>query len=284
MKVRQIKELVREYNLGISPRRLGQHFLVDARALSRIAQGLEVQPGDRVLEIGAGLGALTEELLGGGATLYAVERDPRFLKVLSGRFRDRANLQLVHADILKLDLGSYAMGEEGSLRIAGNIPYSLTSPILEFLLHQRRWVRRVVLTIQKEVADRIVAKPATKAYSSLTVLVAVAFQPSVVFSISPGAFYPRPEVTSSVLRLDPLASPLVPAEEQDQFLRWVRGVFLHRRKTLLNAIRTSGQDPGQGRDALERTLERIGLDPGCRAETLGLEPLLSLYRATLVEV
>ncbi len=279
LRVREIKELVREHNLGISPRRLGQHFLVDPRPLARIAQELSAGAGDRVLEIGAGLGALTEELLQSGATLYAVERDARFLRVLTSRFRDAPNLQLVRSDILRVDLASYALGEPKSLLIIGNIPYSLTSPILEFLLHQRRWVRRVLLTIQKEVADRIVAQPGTKAYSSLTVLVGVAFTPSIVFTIPPGSFYPQPKVTSAVLRLDPLSEPVVSPEEEEGILRLVRGLFTHRRKTLLNGLLTSGRKIGK--EELLQRLHKSGIDPNRRAETFSLKELAALYRAMI---
>ncbi|MBI3322928.1 MAG: ribosomal RNA small subunit methyltransferase A [Candidatus Omnitrophica bacterium] len=277
MNAREIKELVRHYNLGISPRRLGQHFLVDGRALARIAQEAGAGPGDRVVEIGAGLGALTEELLGSGATVYAVERDSRFLKVLTDRFRERSNLQLVRSDVLKLDLASYALGEPGSLRVIGNIPYSLTSPILEFLQRQRRWVRRVLLTIQREVAQRILAEPGTKEYSSITLFVRSAFEPSVLFNIPPGSFYPRPQVTSSVLRLEPLAEPPISPEQEERVLKLVRGLFTHRRKTLLNALRTSGLK--MERQELLRRLQGAGIRPDCRPETLGLPEVVALEAA-----
>ena len=115
MNVRAIKELIRHYNLGISPRRLGQHFLVDPKVLARLGGQIEAKPDDRVLEIGAGLGALTEQLLQTGAVVYAVERDARFLRVLTDRFRNAANLQFVRSDILRVDLSSYAMGDKHSL-------------------------------------------------------------------------------------------------------------------------------------------------------------------------
>lgn len=277
LRVRDIKELIRHYNLGISPRRLGQHFLVDSRALARLAGEVQAQPGDRVLEIGAGLGALTEELLQTGAVVYAVERDARFLRVLTDRFRSAANLQLVRSDILRVDLGSYALGEPHSLQVIGNLPYSLTSPILEFLLHQRQWIRRAMLTIQKEVADRIVARPGNKTYSSLTVLVQVAFKPSVAFTISPGAFYPQPKVTSAVLRLDPLSEPSIPAEEEQGVLKLVRAVFTYRRKTLLNALATSG---GWGRrEEILPCLKQAGIDPSRRPESFGLDEFLQIHRS-----
>ena len=269
--VRDIKEIVRKYNLGISPRRMGQCFLVDGRALSRIAQEMEAQEGDSVLEIGAGLGALTSELLQSGAVVYAVERDRRFLQVLTDRFREESRLQLVRSDILQVDLASYAQGVPKSLRVIGNIPYSMTSPILEFLLKQRRWVRRVLLTVQKEVADRIIAKPGNKTYSSISLLVQIAFKPTIAFTIHPGAFYPQPKVTSAVLRLDPLDTPAVPADREEGVLKLVRALFTHRRKTLLNALLTGGIEIP--REELLRRLKEAQIDPVRRPETLGLDDL-----------
>ncbi len=277
MNTRAIKEIVRRYNLAISPRRMGQNFLVDPRMLARIAATVEATAGDIVLEIGAGLGALTGELLQSGATVYAVERDARFVRVLTDRFREAANLQMVRSDILRLDLGSYAMGEPKRILVAGNIPFSMTSPILEFLLHQRRWVRRVVLTVQKEVALRIIAEPGTKEYASITLLTQIAFRPKIAFTIPPNAFYPQPKVTSAVMCLEPLSEPVVPPEEEEGVLRLVRMLFTHRRKTLLNALSFSGK--AEDRSILRGALEKAGLDPIRRPDTLGFGELLKLRRA-----
>jgi len=256
---------------------MGQCFLVDGRQLSRIAGELGARPGDSVLEIGAGLGALTDELLKSGATVYAVERDRRFLQVLTDRLRDQGSLQLVRSDILEMDLGSYAMGTPHSLLVVGNIPYSLTSPILEFLLKQRTWVKRVLLTIQKEVADRIVAKPGGKVCSSISLMVQVAFKPSIAFTIHPGAFYPQPKVTSALLRLDPLEKPVVPPDQEEAVLKLVRGIFTHRRKTLLNALLTAGIDLDKEETA--RRLKAVGIDPVRRPETLHLAELVKIQAA-----
>lgn len=275
--VRDIKEIVKKYNLGISPRKMGQCFLIDGRALTRIATELGPKEGDTVLEIGAGLGALTSELLQTGAMVYAVEKDNRFLDVLTDRYKEDARLQLVRSDILKVDLGSYAQGVPKSLLVIGNIPYSMTSPILEFLLHQRRWVKRVLLTIQKEVADRIVAKPGTKAYSSLSLMVGVAFRPSIAFTIHAGAFYPQPKVTSALLRLDPLEAPAVPEEQEEGVLKLARLIFGYRRKTLLNALSTGGV-PLPKEELLKR-LEQAKIDPQRRPETLDLKDLVRLHAA-----
>ncbi len=276
MNVRTIKELIRHYHLGISPRRMGQNFLVDPKALERIARAIGATPEDRVLEIGAGLGALTEALLATGAVVQAVERDAGFLRVLTDRFKESDHLQLIRSDVLQLDLGSIAVGEPKSLLVIGNIPFSMTSPILEFLLRQRQWVKRAVLTVQKEVAQRIVARPNTKQYSSITLLVQVAFKPAIAFTIPPNAFYPQPKVTSAVLRLDPLAQPPVPPEEEEGVLRLTRLLFQHRRKTLLNSLITGGIE--LGKEEILRRLKEAQLDPARRPETLSLTEMVVLRR------
>ena len=276
LNVRAIKELIRQYNLGISPRRLGQRFLVDPKVLTRIATAVGATPEDQVLEIGAGLGALTEALLETGASITAVERDIRFSRILQDRFGPLKKFKLVQADFLRLNLADYSDQQPQSLLIAGNIPYSITSLILEFLVHQRIWVKRAVLTLQKEVAQRIVAQPGSKTYSSITLLVKVAFKPSIAFMISPSAFYPQPEVTSAVLRLDPLSEPVVPAEEQEAVLKLIRLLFTHRRKTLLNCLNIPRG--GLAKEEILRRLNKAEIDPTRRPETFALSEFISLHR------
>ncbi|MBI3333717.1 MAG: ribosomal RNA small subunit methyltransferase A [Candidatus Omnitrophica bacterium] len=272
-----IKDLVRQHNLGISPRRLGQHFLVDPRALERIVATVGAGPEDHVLEIGAGLGALTEGLLESGARVTAVERDRRFARVLESRFGRRENFRLLKGDALLLDLADLAAGNPRSLLVVGNIPYSITSPILAFLLRQRQWVKRALLTIQKEVAQRIVAPPGGKACSSISLFVRVAFKPAIAFTIHPGAFYPQPKVTSAVLRLDPLEAPAVPAEEEEAVLKLVRSIFTHRRKTLLNALALPQVE--LSKEEILRRLRQAGIDPTRRPETFSLQEMVILSRA-----
>jgi 16S rRNA (adenine1518-N6/adenine1519-N6)-dimethyltransferase len=140
-------------------------------------------------------------------------------------------------------------------------------------------VRRVLLTIQKEVADRIVAQPGNKTYSSISLGVQIAFKPSIAFTIHPGAFYPQPKVTSAVLRLDPLEEPAVPPEQEEAILKLVRSIFTHRRKTLLNALLTGGVSIPK--EELQRRLKEAGIDPIRRPETLGLQDLVRLQAALL---
>lgn len=277
MNVRAIKELIRQYQMGISPRRMGQCFLVDTEALARVALTLGATSQDRILEIGAGLGALTDQLVSIQAPIIAVEKDPRFFKVLSDRFRGVPNVELVQADVLKINLSSYTQAPSQGLLLVGNIPYSMTSLILEWMLSQRRWIRRAVLTVQKEVAQRIVASCGSKVYSSISVLVQVAFKPSIAFYISPGAFYPQPKVTSAVLSLKPLVRRVVPPEKEEAVLKLTRQLFLHRRKTLLNALELSGL--GLDRQVLRTLLESARMDPSVRPERLAIEEILRLSNA-----
>ncbi len=276
LNVRAIKELIEFYQLGISPRRLGQHFLIDSRILERITHTLGPVPSDRILEIGPGLGALTEVLLKSKSLIFAVEKDQRFIQVLQGRFKEAENLTLIHSDVLRVDPARFTEGKLHSLLIAGNIPYSLTSPILEFLVKHRKWVKRAILTIQQEVAARLIAKPGTKEYSSLTLFVQVAFQPTVAFQISPHAFYPQPKVTSSVVLLNPFSEPAMPEEEEKAVLRLIRLIFTHRRKTILNALALAGI--GGDKTELVKHMEKIGLDPIRRPETFTLAELRLLNR------
>lgn len=273
---RGIKDLVRQHNLGISPRRMGQNFLVDPKALSRIVSVIGAAPGDRVIEIGPGLGALTEELVATGATVTAIEKDWGFMKVLEDRFKEIQNLTLIHSDILKTDLATYAGGAPKSLLVVGNVPFSMTSPILEFLLKHRQWVKRAVLTIQKEVAQRIVAQPGTKVYSSITLLVQAAFVPSIAFTISPGSFYPQPKVTSAVVRLDPVPESVIPPAEEEAVLKLVRQLFTHRRKTLLNALALRGV--GVEKEQLLHRLASAGINPTWRPEAFTLQEMAKLHR------
>jgi 16S rRNA (adenine1518-N6/adenine1519-N6)-dimethyltransferase len=253
---------------------------VDPRIQERIVQAIGATPEDRLLEIGAGLGALTEGLLKSAGFVTAIERDAKFCKVLADRFQGAANFELIHGDILRQDLNVLSNGNPKSLLIIGNIPFSLTSPILEFLLSQRQWVKRALLTVQKEVAQRIIAPPGIKAYSSISILVQVAFRPSIAFTIPPNAFYPQPEVTSAILRLDPLSEPVVPPDEEEGVLKLARGLFQHRRKTLWNALRYLEGMPKE--ESLEKALRHTALDPRRRPETLGLEEVARLHRALVI--
>ncbi|MEB3300073.1 MAG: 16S rRNA (adenine(1518)-N(6)/adenine(1519)-N(6))-dimethyltransferase RsmA [Candidatus Sericytochromatia bacterium] len=258
-------------------RSLGQNFLQDASVLDRILEAAAPGPGDTVLEIGPGKGALTERLLATGARVVAVELDERLRPLLRVLEANHANLRVVWGDIMELSWAELGVSE-GALLVA-NIPYYLTSPLLLRTLGAEDAndavgpFRRLVLMVQEEVADRLLAQPGTKAWGALTVAVRQRADVARICRVSRGAFRPVPGVDSAVVRLDPLPAWRVPAERPARFRRVVRAVFAQRRKTLRNALRAGGWSV----DAVEAACAE--LDPLVRGETLDLSQLVKVADA-----
>jgi 16S rRNA (adenine1518-N6/adenine1519-N6)-dimethyltransferase len=211
-------------------RRLGQHFLADPRILARIADALEADSADTVLEIGPGRGGLTEALLARAGQVIAIEKDRDLVAPLRARLPEA---RVVEGDALDLDW--YGLVQAPFL-VAGNIPYNVTSPLLDKALLPPR-PKRIVFLVQKEVADRVTADAATPAYGALSIGIQVAAKAERLFTVPAGAFQPRPKVDSAVLRLTPLAEPLVTDEQRDSFRALVVGLFGFRRKQMLRALR-----------------------------------------------
>lgn len=225
----------------MSPKKfLGQHFLHDPGILARIADLAEIAPGDTVLEIGPGPGGLTAELLRRTSRVFAIEKDADLIPALRQRFPD---LILTHGDALELDW--HAIAGPGPLRIVGNIPYNITSPLLERALTPPRPLV-VVFLVQKEVAERVAAPPGGKEYGALSVGIQAVAQVERKFTVPAGAFRPPPKVDSAVLRLRPLASPLIPDDRVAAFRRFTVGLFGFRRKQLVRGLRElTGATPEQ---------------------------------------
>lgn len=270
--VAELKQLCRDYQLTPS-KGYGQHFLVEPRVAEQVVAALALQPRERVLEIGAGFGALTEALLARGVWVIAVERDRRLARALTDRFRDRPDLQIVVEDFRRFDWGSL----DGPVVIAGNLPYVITSPVLERLVQHRGGVRRAVLTVQREVAQRIAAAPGGNTFGALTVFVQSQFAPTLVAEIPPKAFWPQPEVTSALLHLAPRDPPLVPLEELAPLTAVVQACFQRRRKTVLNGLLNPALT--LTRPQAEAILRQAGVDPTARPETLAVETFAALARA-----
>lgn len=214
---------------------LGQNFLRDPNIAHKIVATVAPGPGDTVLEIGPGEGALTFELAALAGKLVIVDVDERVIARMQEAFAGKP-VEVLHADILRLDLQVLA-ARVGPLRVIGNIPYNITSPILFHILENRAVIRDCTLLMQREVALRLAAVPRTKDYSVLSIMTQFYADVEVAFDVPPTVFYPRPKVTSSLVRLRPLSQPRVSVLDEDFFRSMVRGVFGKRRKTLRNSLR-----------------------------------------------
>lgn len=253
---------------GLAPKRaFSQNFLVARSAVERIAEALAPRPDELTVELGPGLGTLTGALLRAGAHVLAVERDRDMLAVLARELGEVPGLTVVEGDAASVDLAALAR-EHGPLALVGNLPYAVTGAIVRNLTEHREAVSRAVVMVQREVRDRLLAAPGTKAYGALTVFVQAAFTVEPVLRVPAGAFFPPPKVESAVVRLVPLATPR--AEESEAFRAIVHAAFGTRRKTLRNSLRRVGA---------EAALEVAGIDGARRGETLSIEELAALAAA-----
>jgi 16S rRNA (adenine1518-N6/adenine1519-N6)-dimethyltransferase len=259
---------------GLRPKKSwGQNFLRDEGVLQRIADALEIRPGESVIELGAGLGHLTRFLVRSRARVTAVERDPDLVQLL-GELRFE-NLQVLSADAARLDFAMVA--GTSPVAVVGNIPYHLTSPILFRVLDQHATLSRVVLTVQEEVATRITADPGGRDYGLLSVLLSLHFRMEKLFVLGPELFDPPPKVNSAVVRLTPLLAPRAVVASEPGFRRIVKAAFARRRKTILNSLKS---DPSLGSsDRLRAALLAQQIDPRRRAETLSVEEFAALARS-----
>lgn len=259
-----ISSLLKKYDLR--PKKgLGQNFLSDPNVLKRVVAAGGVTSQDVVLEIGPGLGSLTLALAHEAKRVVAVEIDERMLGPLEEVLGGEENVRVVHGDVLEQDIPQLMAYPEPYVVVA-NIPYYITSPILRHLLESGHPPVRLALTVQREVAERIVASPPEMSLLALSVQVYGAAQ--IAFRIPAGAFTPRPKVDSAVVRVDVLPTPRIPAALLDLFFRLARAGFSQKRKTLRNSI-SAGMH--WGKDEAEETLRAAAIDPMRRAETLSME-------------
>lgn len=215
---------------------LGQNFLRDQNIARKIVAAIEPQKSDVLVEIGPGEGALTRYLDGSVGTLVVVEIDNRVVEVMRGEYAG-SGMEIVHGDFLDTDLCAMAGRFNSPLRIVGNIPYNITSPILFHVLDRRQCVIDLTIMMQREVARRLVARPGTKEYGILAVFCQLFSEVQLLFDVSPNAFYPKPDVTSSVVCLRMLPVPRYPVHDEKFFRAMVRSVFGKRRKTLRNSLK-----------------------------------------------
>ncbi|MBE0697672.1 MAG: ribosomal RNA small subunit methyltransferase A [Anaerolineaceae bacterium] len=269
-----ISALLRSY--GLTPRKsLGQNFLVDPTALERIIQAAEIPPGSTILEVGPGLGSLTRYLALVANRVVAVELDGALIPPLEHVLNGLPNVEIVHADILKIAPGDFIF--EDNYLVVANIPYYITSNLIRHLLEAPQKPNRIVLTVQREVAERITATP--NDMNLLALSVQVYGSPKISMRIPAGAFYPPPTVDSSVVRIDLYPQPIISPTQLDIFFRLAKAGFGQKRKTLRNSLSAGLSWPGERTAQL---LLKAGIDPQRRAETLGLQEwktLVELYAA-----
>ncbi|HET6895872.1 MAG TPA: 16S rRNA (adenine(1518)-N(6)/adenine(1519)-N(6))-dimethyltransferase RsmA [Candidatus Baltobacteraceae bacterium] len=261
------KALLERY--GYKPKkRFGQNFLMDAGAAARIAHlVVEGSPDGepfRVLEIGPGTGALTHALLQSHADVSALDVDPDMVRILRSR-DDLKGAHVIEADALTFDYAAFAHG--GAWRVTGNLPYNIATPLVMQFIEMQSGPQRLVVMVQKEVADRFAARPGTAAYGSLSVAVQYAMDVEKAFTLKPGAFYPRPKIDSTVVRLTRRSRPAVDVRDERRFLQVVRAAFAYRRKTLANSLFLALGTP---RAATAQALAELGLDTETRGEQLAL--------------
>lgn len=250
-------------NPSLRPRKsLGQCFLTDPRLAEKIVALAQVTRRDHVVEIGPGRGILTRVLADRAGALTAIELDERWHAALQTEFGAAANVRVVHADALTYPFEDL----DPPLKVVANLPYYLSTPILFRLLGLRSRVSVMVLMLQREVVDRLVAHPGTKAYGALSVAVVYAAEVRKGFAVSPGSFTPRPAVNSAVVTVTPRLAPPITVRDEAVFMRVVRAAFAHRRKMLPNALRDEGFDAAR----LARALDQAGIEGTRRGETLDL--------------
>ncbi len=281
MKLAAAKEILRTQKI-IPRKSRGQNFLADPAVGRRIVEKLELTGGDAVLEIGPGMGALTSILLEKPCHVLAVEIERAFCDVLNEWYALTGRFEVIHSDILDQEMGSLLeylrsrCAEGGTVKVLSNLPYCISTPVLTALLHtlslagERKPFSRMVLTMQKEVADRITAAPGGKQYGSLSVLTQYHCKVKREFQISPGVFYPSPKVTSAVVSFTPWTQPPALVLDQDLFFSLVRASFSARRKTLRNSMQRFFTSHGLDKAKSETLLKRCSIDGTRRAETLSM--------------
>ncbi|MCA9578491.1 MAG: 16S rRNA (adenine(1518)-N(6)/adenine(1519)-N(6))-dimethyltransferase RsmA [Polyangiales bacterium] len=257
------RDVLARHRLG-AKRRFSQNFLISEPTVRAIARAVDLKPGERCVELGPGLGTLTRALVASGVPVTGIERDPDMLHVLHKELTDHPNFHVVDGDAAQLDVQGL-LGPGGPVVVVGNLPYAITGMIARRLVDQCANVARVVVMVQREVAERWLAHPGERAYGAPTVFLSAVYAIDHVLDVPRGAFHPAPKVESAVVQLTPRAEPR--AEETPTLQAVVKAAFHQRRKTLRNALRPLFTDT----DTLDRALDMAEVDGRRRGETLSVE-------------
>ena len=254
-------------------KKLGQNFLIKRGIVDEIVHAAELTVGEPVLEVGPGIGTLTQGLAQSGADVTAIELDRRLLEVLDTTLASYDNVRIIHGDVLKLDLPTIM--NQKPFKVVANLPYYITTPIIMSLLESKLPIERLVVMVQKEVALRMIAKPGTKDYGALSVAVQYYTEPDIVLDVPPKSFLPAPAVTSSVIRCVLRDKPPVDVIDEKLFFRVVKAGFAQRRKTFSNTMKTTGLT----RDRIEELLAKANIDGQRRGETFTLQEFADVANA-----
>lgn len=254
-------------------KKLGQNFLIKRGIVDEIVHAAELTVGEPVLEVGPGIGTLTQGLAQSGADVTAIELDRRLLEVLDTTLASYDNVRIIHGDVLKLDVPTIM--NHKPFKVVANLPYYITTPIIMSLLESKLPIERLVVMVQKEVALRMIAKPGTKDYGALSVAVQYYTEPDIVLDVPPKSFLPAPTVTSSVIRCVLRDKPPVDVIDEKLFFRVVKAGFAQRRKTFSNTMKTTGLT----RDRIEELLAKANIDGQRRGETFTLQEFADVANA-----
>ncbi len=269
-------EVLQKYNFNFQ-KRFGQNFLIDTHVLERIISEAEITKDDVVLEIGPGIGTMTQYLCESASKVIAVEIDNTLIPILADTLSEYDNVTVINEDVLKLDINKIVEEECGGrpIKVVANLPYYITTPIIMSLFEKDVKIDSITVMIQKEVAERIIAKPGTKDYGALTLAVNYYSEPEIVANVPPNCFMPRPNVSSAVIRMRRYATPIVQTDDKVLMFKLIKGSFLQRRKTLVNGI-SNFSELNFTKEEVAEALKEMGLGESIRGEKLTLAEFAKL--------
>jgi len=274
---RRTKEVLKKYGFSFK-KSLGQNFIIDANILQNIIANVNITPSSGVIEIGPGIGSLTEQLALHSKKVLAFEIDQRLLPILDDTLAAYDNIEIIHEDVLKADLNEAIQQhfpDVTDVHLVANLPYYITTPILMSVLQQQTEIQSMTVMLQKEVAARMAAVPNTKAYGSLSIAVQYYTEASVVMDVPRTVFMPQPNVVSSVLKLEKRATPPVDVVNEEQFFSIVQACFVHRRKTIRNNLLNYFKEQYE-KEEIKQILDTTGIDGIRRGESLTMDEFAKL--------
>ncbi|WP_427337730.1 16S rRNA (adenine(1518)-N(6)/adenine(1519)-N(6))-dimethyltransferase RsmA [Caloranaerobacter sp. DY30410] len=278
---RVIKEIINEYGFAFS-KSLGQNFLIDKNIIDKICDGAEIKESDQIIEIGPGIGTLTQELCKRARKVVAIEIDKNLYPILKDNLSSYDNFYLVEGDVLKIDLNaliSNYFDNDGEIKVVANLPYYITTPIIMKLLEEKIRVNKIVVMVQKEVALRMKAKPGSKDYGALSIAVQYYSEPQIIVNVPKNVFMPRPNVDSAVIMLNIYEKPTVEVKDEKLLFKIIKAAFSKRRKTLVNAL--SLGELGIAKEDIISILNECNIDVKTRAENLSLDEFAKITNSIL---